>query len=73
VLGGIGGAANGLLFSRGVVLLAGRSALPLNLPQAPLGDLALAQGNGSSVMIVVIVGLLIAFGVYSASSAHGPQ
>ncbi len=73
VLGGLGGAVNGLLFSRGVELLAARPTFRLDLPATPLGEAAATQGNGPSIMIVLIVGLLIAFGVYSASSAHGPE
>ena len=73
VLGGLGGAANGLLFSRGVVLLAGRPTIRLSLPATPLGAVVLSEGNGASIMVVLVVGLLIAFGVYSASGAHGPE
>ncbi|NLD42080.1 MAG: hypothetical protein GX657_01155 [Chloroflexi bacterium] len=74
VLGGLGGALNGLLFSRGVVLLAGRPTVRLSLPATPLGDVSLAEGNRLSITVVLILGLLIAFGVYSASSgAHRPD
>ncbi len=55
-------------------MLAGRPTVRLSLPATPLGDVSLAEGNRLSITVVLILGLLIAFGVYSASSgAHRPD
>jgi len=70
VLGALGGATNGLLFSRGVMLLTRGTAMRWTLPAAGLVEAAFPEGSGASVMVVLVVALLIAFGVYSAAGAH---
>ncbi len=70
VLGALAGGVNGLLFSRGVVHLAGGQALRWARPAAGWVEAALPEGQGAAVMVVLVIALLIAFGVYSAAGAH---
>ena len=40
------------------------------LPAAGLVEAAFPEGSGASGIVVLVVALLIAFGVYSAAGAH---